>query len=271
VPEATKFCPQCGNELAAASVFCPHCGTRQPQLTEVQHEVQQAEAQHTVVYRAEPEPAGPSGFQRTMDSILATTQTHKWWWVGGAGGLVAVALIAIVVFGGFLGPSGKAICTATLKQAQDFGVLSPGATLASSSAKSTNVEGRRSCTAQSGDDTYTLQVDVKNEDTEHKKCKDFDKQSDCLKLYSVARTDGMTTYQVREIPPDQTDEAILAGEGQNAPAPPAGSNSGASESSGFEAPTSVDNGTGTQSEPSQAAPDQGTPDQAPPSNDQPQQ
>lgn len=263
MPEATKFCPQCGNELSAESAFCPHCGARQPQ----QAEVQQALAQQT-----EAAPAGPSQFQRTLETVLATTQTHKWWWVGGAGGLVAVALIAIVVFGGFLGPSGKAICTATLKQAQDFGVLSPSSTLASSSAKSTDVAGRKSCTAQSGDDTYVLLVDVKNEDGEHKKCKDFDKQSNCIKLYSVARSDGMTTYQVREIPPDQTDEAILAGQGQSATPPaPGGGNAGASEPGGLDAPTSVDNGGGPSPTPEQAPPDQGTPDQAPPSNDQPQQ
>ena len=234
MPEATTICPQCGNELAPDTATCPTCGAAQA--------------------------APVSRFQATLQSILATTKTHTMWWAGGAGGVLVVAIAAIVAFGGFFGPSGNVICTATLSQARDFGVISPEATLVSTSAKSTDVKDRKQCTAQAGNDTYVLLADLKSADAEQKKCKDFAKQPGCIKLYNVARSDGMTTYQVREIPPDQTDEALLATEGK-APAPPpaAGASQAAPDQSGFDTETAVDNSAGA------------APAQTPPANVPPQQ
>ncbi|MDR3526941.1 MAG: hypothetical protein P4L57_06640 [Rhizomicrobium sp.] len=151
-----------------------------------------------------------------VDAILATIQTHKTYWISGGSALAVVAIAAGLYFGGVFGPSGRDICLASLSQARDFGVISPSAELSSTAAKSTDVKGRKSCTASAGGETYTLLVDLKTEDAAHKKCKDLKKQNSCVALYSVARTDGMTTYQVREIPPGETDEALAA----NSPPPP---------------------------------------------------
>lgn len=251
--EATKICSQCGKELATDSVFCPHCGAKQTAAESV--------APPEPIAAAPVEPPPPNRYQEMLDRVLATTKTHKWYWAGGGGGVVVVAVLAILFFTGVFGLSGKAICTATLTQAKDFGVISPSATLSSNSAKSTDVDGRRQCAAEAGGDSYVLLVDVKNEDLEHKKCKDFAKQADCLKLYSVARTDGMTTYQVREIPPGETDEALLGSQGA-APAEAAAANADGGGSDALDAQTAVDNGG--------AAPDQSTPAQGTPA-DQPQQ
>jgi uncharacterized Zn finger protein (UPF0148 family) len=253
------ICPSCGNELAAGSAFCPHCGTKQEPAVEQFEEQQMAEVPV--------EAPAANGFQDIIDKVLATTTTHKWWWVGGGSGALVVVVLAVLFFTGVFGPSGAAICKATLAQAKDFGVISQSASLASNSAKSTDVDGRKQCSADAGSENFVLLVDVKNEDAEHKTCKDFAKQADCIKLYSVARSDGMTTYQVREIPPDQTDEAVLAAQGQGAApgATPAagGGQAGPPESGGFDAPTAVDNGAN-------AAPDQTAPAQPAPSGPQQQ-
>lgn len=141
---------------------------------------------------------------RLYKSVLA----NRWNWLAGL--VTAGGLVALMIYTGTFGPSGKAVCTATLNQAREFGVISPSATLASDSARSTGVRGRKSCTARVGNDIYTLDVDVKLEDIEHQRCRDYVKQPGCVALYRVARTDGMTTYQVREIPADDTDEALVA-------------------------------------------------------------
>lgn len=181
MPETKITCPKCGNETEPGTPVCPSCG-------------------ETLA-----KPGFMGKLQATIGAILATTRTHKWWWAGGGGAVVAAAVAAIVVFGGFLGPSGKAVCTATLGLAKDYGVIPMSAKLASNSAESTNVKNRKKCTATADSDTYNLLTDVK--------CKDVaKKKSDCVALYSVARSDGLTTYQVREIPPDQTDEAVEAAE-----------------------------------------------------------
>ncbi len=256
--EATKICSQCGKELAADSVFCPHCGAKQTAAEGI--------APPQPVAAAAVEPPAPNRYQEMLDKVLATTRTHKWYWAGGGGAAVVIAVLAILFFTGIFGPSGRAICTAALTQAKDFGVISPSATLSSTSAKSTDVDGRRQCAAEAGGDSYVLLADIKNEDAEHKKCKDFAKQADCLKLYSVARTDGMTTYQVREIPPGETDEALLGT--QAAPGQAAGSSADAGGSDALDAQTAVDNGGA--GAPDQTAPDQTAPAQAAPA-DQPQQ
>ena len=160
-------------------------------------------------------PAKPSFMDRVkvlFAAVLATTRTHMWWWIGGGGAVLVGAAVAVVLFGGFLGPSGATVCTVSLQKAKDYGVISPSATLASTSMSSTDVANRKQCRAQVGDEVFILVSDIKGKDTEDKKCRDYDKQDGCIKLYSVARDDGLTTYQVRDIPPDETDEAILAAE-----------------------------------------------------------
>ncbi len=190
-----------------------------------------------------------------VDAILTSVQTRKTYWIGG-GALAVVAIAAGLYFGGVFGPSGRDICFATLTQARDFGVISPSAELSSTAAKATDVKGRKSCTASAGGETYTLLADLKTEDAAHKKCKDLKKQNSCVALYSVARTDGMTTYQVREIPPGETDEALAA----NSPPPPPPDQAAApgqaapaqqSDGGGLDADTAVDN-----TAPAQRAPQQ---------------
>jgi len=201
---------------------------------------------------SETTPTPPS----TVDALLATIQTHKTYWIGGGSAVAVVAIAAGLYFGGVFGPSGRDICLATLTQARDFGVISPSAELASISAKSTDVKGRKSCTANAGGETYTLLADIKTEDAAHKKCKDLKKQNSCVALYSVARTDGMTTFQVREIPPGETDEALAA----NSPPPPPPEQGAApgqaapaaqTDSGGLDTDTAVDN-----TAPAQRAPQQ---------------
>ena len=200
-----------------------------------------------------------------LSAILASAKTHIWYWIGG--GVAVVAIAAVLVFGNLFGPSGRAVCTATLNQARDFGVISPSAVLASTSAKSTDVKNRKSCSATVGGDTYMLTADIKTEDVEHKKCKDYVKQGSCVQLYSVARSDGMTTYQVREIPPGETDEA-LANEGvlptpqavaPNAAAP--GGVPGGGASGGIDTETAIDNSGGNMQGPAQPAPQSPPPQQ----------
>lgn len=187
-----------------------------------------------------------------LDTLLATAKTNKLVWAGG-GVVVVAALAAGLYFGGVFGPSGRDICMASLQQAKDYGVISPTADLASSSAKSTDVKNRKSCAASAGGETFTLLTDIKTEDSAHKPCKDFKKQNSCVALYSVARTDGMTTYQVREIPPGETDEAVAA----NAPAPdqaaPGQAAPAEGQQGGVDTETAVDNSA---SGPSQQAPAQ---------------
>lgn len=129
-------------------------------------------------------------------AALVSLKTHRWWWAGGGGAvLVVVAAVLVVVYGGFFGPSGKAICSAALTDARDYGVVPPDAALVSNEAKKTDLDNRRVCTAQSGNDQYLLTIDVT-----------CDKVSDraCHSLYAVAHADGLSTYQVRSVPDDQT-------------------------------------------------------------------
>jgi hypothetical protein len=190
-------------------------------------------------------------------SKFSALLSNKLVWVGG--GAVAVAAVAAgLYFGGVFGFSGRDICTATLTQAKDFGVISPEAVLSGLTAKSTDVKGRKSCGAAVGSDSFTLLVDVKKEDAEKKPCKDLKKQNSCVALYSVVRTDGMTTYQVREIPPGETDEALAA----NQPAQPQAADPGQSPApadqsqGGLDADTAVDNSGGMHGPAQQQAPQQ---------------
>jgi hypothetical protein len=139
---------------------------------------------------------------KLLSAIRASIQTHKWWWAGGGGAAVVAIAAAVIVFGGFFGPSGKAICTVALEHARDYGVIPSTAILANTEAKSMDVRNRRLCTAQAGGNNYNLTVDVT--------CKDM-KKKDCIALYSVERSDGLSTYQVRQVPDDDADAAVDAG------------------------------------------------------------
>jgi len=140
---------------------------------------------------------------KLLATVLASTKTHKWWWAGGGGAAVVVAIAAtVIVFGGFFGPNGKAICTVALEHARDYGVIPSTASLANTDAKSTDVANRRLCTAQAGGNDYNLTVDIT--------CKDM-KNKDCVALYNVQRADGLSTYQVRQVPDDDADAAVDVG------------------------------------------------------------
>ncbi len=231
--DTTDFCSNCGTNLEPTATACPSCGAP--------------------VHGA---PAAPS--PKGLSAIVAFAKAKPGTWIGGA--VVVVGVVAFVVLGGMFGPSGKAICTASLDQARAFGVISPSAVLDSSSAKSTDVKNRKSCVAKAGDDSFTLVADIKSEDAAHRKCRDYVKQSGCIALYSVARSDGMTTYQVREIPPGETDEA-LANEGVlgTPPAPNPAQQNGAApnavpagdQGAGLDTETAVDNSGGMQGPPAQ--------------------
>jgi hypothetical protein len=185
-----NFCPECGTQLEAAATACPKCGAGIGRGT-------------------------PSLTERLSKSLLV----NKWNWAAGL--FTAAGLVALMIYTGTFGPSGKMLCTATLDQARAFGVISPSAKLASDSANSTGERRRKSCTASVGNDVYTMDVDVKVEDINHQRCRDYIKQPGCVALYRVARADGMTTYQVRDIPADDTDDALVARGALNSPNPPA--------------------------------------------------
>jgi hypothetical protein len=225
VSDTTDFCPNCGTHLDPADTACPSCGT--------------------AVHGAPPAPA-PKG----VDAILYSARTKPGYWIGA---LVVVALAVLAAFGGLFGPSGKAVCTATLNQARDFGVISPSAVLESLSAKSTDVKNRKSCTAKVGEETYTLVADIKNVDNAHKACRDYVKQTGCIALYSVVRADGTTTYQVRQIPPNDTDEALAKEGVLGLPAIAGAQQDGAAPAeAGIESETAIDNSGGMQAAPAQA-------------------
>lgn len=177
-------------------------------------------------------------------SKFAALAANKMVWAAGA--VVVVAAVgAGLYFGGVFGFSGRDICLASLTQAKDYGVIAQDASLASDSASSTDKSGRKSCTATAGGETFTLLVDIKKQDKDKKRCRDLKKQNSCVALYSVARTDGMTTYQVRDIPPDETEEAIAAAEAKAAKQGGAqdatGAAPGADQASTLDAETAVDN------------------------------
>lgn len=239
---AETICQNCGNQVEAGTVTCPACGMPQPQ------------------------PSFMGKVQGAVGGFLATTKTHSKAWMAGGGVALVVVVLAGLYFGGVFGPSGRAICTAALGQAKEFGVISPNATLASSSAKSTDVKDRRSCSVQVDSDTFTILADIRTETLSHVKCKDVS-QAGCVMIYSVARSDGMTTYQVREIPPGESDEALAASEGpqqqQQAPAASGIAPAASGDTSAFDTETATDNSGATTSAPSQAAPSGGDQSQQP--------
>jgi hypothetical protein len=186
----------------------------------------------------------PESIAKFIATLQASFKTHTWWWAGGGGGVVVAAVLAVLVFGGVFGPSGRAVCTATLEQARDFGVLPFNASLSSTSAKSTDVDGRKQCTAQADGQTYIMTVDVKKKDADNKACKDFKKQHDCLALFSVANAQGMMTYQYRQ-PPDDEDASVPVPQ-QQAASP------GATDPGAIDTETATDNSAAPAAAPADA-------------------
>ena len=181
---------------------------------------------------------------KLLSAIQASIQAHKGWWAGGGGAAVVAIAAAVIVFGGFFGPSGKAICAIALEHARDYGVVPTTAALANTEAKSTDVRNRRLCIAQAGGNDYRLTVDIT--------CKDM-KNKDCIALYSVERADGLSTYQVRQVPNDDTDAAVDAGR----PAADGGAQSaGDTQSAGEDSDIQTTTGTHASDTNQQASPQQ---------------
>jgi hypothetical protein len=187
--------------------------------------------------------------QASTKTILATTKTHKWWWAGGGGATLVAVIALVIVFGGFFGPSGKAICTATLERARAFGVVPSTASLADNVAKKDDqVSGRRLCTAQAGEDKYVMSVDLT--------CNDM-KKGNCISLYAVERADGLSTYQQRKEEPEES-AAVLPPVTDQAAAPANGPPPAADNAQSTTGDSNVQPVTGSnsgQSEP-QATPQQ---------------
>lgn len=178
----------------------------------------------------------PEAITNMFAAIQQSIRTYKWWWAGGGGAVVVAIVAVVVVFGGFFGPSGKVICTATLTRARDYGVVPMTASLLNNKAASTDVKGRRICVAQADNDQFNMAVDLKCDKLKNK---------DCISLYSVERADGLSTYQVRtESEADKAAEAA-AQSATNTVTPP---DTGASP---IDADTAVDNGGASPSTPQQ--------------------
>ena len=148
---------------------------------------------------------------KLIAAVLASIPRYKWWWAGGGGAAVVAIAAAVVVFGGFLGPSGKAICTVALEHARDYGVIPSSAVLSDADGKSTDVKNRRLCTADANGNSYNILADLTTDDTTEVKCKnikDITKSKQCVALYSVERSDGLSSYQVRQVPDDDADVPV---------------------------------------------------------------
>jgi hypothetical protein len=83
-------------------------------------------------------------------------------------------------------PDKDKICSVSLTRALDFGVLPPGASLASQDAKEGQPEGRYTCDAQAADGKYTLGIDASCPNSQDKTC---------FALDSVKRDNGAVVYQ----------------------------------------------------------------------------
>lgn len=134
-------------------------------------------------------------------ALLDSIKAHTLYWAGGAGGVLVIVAVALVLtFGNVFGPSGRAICHTAFDQAKNYGVIPQDASQSDASGKATEIEGRRACEATGGGETYTLYADLK--------CNDL-KKDDCLSLYAVERSDGLSMYQMRQVP-DDGDESVAA-------------------------------------------------------------
>lgn len=156
-----------------------------------------------------------SAISRVGSRLGASIKAHKWIWAGG-GVVVVAGVAALLIFGGLFGPSGHAICKVAVQRARDYGTIPMSATQ-DSSAKRTDVADRKSCDASANGEKYTITADLK--------CKDL-KNPDCLPIYSVERSDGLSLYQVRTVPDDADTPMPVAadgaGAGADAGAPAAG-------------------------------------------------
>lgn len=131
-----------------------------------------------------------------IQKVFASIKAHLWWWIAGLIIIIAVAAGLTLWLTGFFGPSGREICRVSVQRAMDYGTI-PMDSKQAGSAKSTKVSGRKSCIATSGSDQYIIKVDVK--------CKDL-KKADCLPIYSVERSDGMSFYQKRALPDEDIEK-----------------------------------------------------------------
>jgi hypothetical protein len=119
--------------------------------------------------------------------------------VVGAGAVVVIG--AAVAGGYFLGskkPGGanaspaamaaadRSVCEATLARAQAYGIFDTTAQVTSKDASTTDVKNRMTCSAQSGETTYTITVDVP--------CNDMGDPR-CLKLYKITDSSGATLFR----------------------------------------------------------------------------
>lgn len=119
-----------------------------------------------------------------------------WWWMHGTHKTVVAAKRPNLL--GVMGdtvtaldttlPDKDKICSASLTRALDFGILPPGASLASQEAKEGQPEGRYTCEAQGVDGKYSLIVDASCPGSQDKTC---------FALDSVRRDDGAVVYQRR--------------------------------------------------------------------------
>ena len=141
--------------------------------------------------------------------------------------MVALAVIVSggLYFSGIFGPSGRAVCKVAVDRAKAYGTLSSSATQ-QGSAKSTDVNDRKTCMVADGNDKYVVTVEIK--------CKDL-KNDECLPIYSVEREDGLSLYQARAVPNDGDDVA-------SAGAPPAAANPGVPADGAAPNPAGADNG-----------------------------
>lgn len=181
-----------------------------------------------------------SAISRVGSRLGASIKAYKWIWAGG-GVVVVAGVAALLIFGGLFGPSGHAICKVAVQRARDYGTIPTNATQ-DGSAKRTDVADRKSCEASADGEKYTVTVDLK--------CKDL-KNHDCLPIYSVERSDGLSLYQVRAVPDDadtpmpaaETGVAGAGGDAAPAAAAPAGAappSSGGSANSGGDAAIDTD-------------------------------
>lgn len=80
----------------------------------------------------------------------------------------------------------SSVCEATLARIVTYGIVAPGATLASDEAETTKTPNRVTCTAKSGGKTYTVTVDSS--------CSNM-KDPRCLHLYRVTDSDGTVLFR----------------------------------------------------------------------------
>ena len=165
----------------------------------------------------------PEATSNLFETILASTKTHKGWWVGGGGASLVAIAVLVAVFGGFFGPSGRDICSIAVQRSVAYGVLPQGAE-AVGSGKKTQIAQRRACDATAGSDNYVVTADLTcsslakdraslKDMTGEKYRADPGRDQGCVSLYAVERSDGLTIYQKRK---EETDDGMASME----PPPP---------------------------------------------------